>query len=85
MPAKKRLPRRRAGKSPKNRGAELLRLWREGKGLTQPQASRLLGFAYDLVGFLERGYRKPGIRAAVKLQDRVGVPIDAWLKPGSAR
>ncbi len=63
----------------------MLRSWRKKRGLSQFDASKELGFTYDMIGLMERGYRRPKVAVAIQLEQVAGVPVGAWLKPASER
>lgn len=65
-----------------SKGAESMKRWREAKGLTQLDMSQLLGTYCTVVSMYERGHRKPGIVAAMKIEDVTGGAVTArmWVE-----
>lgn len=59
-------------------GSELLREWRIKGKLSQAKAAVCLGIAQGFVSRLEAGRSEPGVRVALLLQRKAGVPCDSW-------
>lgn len=62
-------------------GAIALRRWRVGRNLTQFQLSGLLGLRYDKAARLERGYTRPTLVLATRMEDVCNIAIRLWLQP----
>lgn len=67
-------------------GAQLLRRWREQRGLTQEEAGRLIGVDLVRVSKFERGALRPGRRNAGRIEQatRGVVPVTSWDEPAAA-
>ena len=61
-------------------GSRRLSAWRQLKGLTQRQASHILGVDQGFLSRMERGLAKPGRRLAAKIESLTegSVPFLAW-------
>lgn len=71
---------------PLNRGARLLREWRERAGLTQFQAAVELGIDPSPLSKFERGRRLPGFTTIKKIAEKTQgfVTVDAWAEEEEA-
>lgn len=59
-------------------GSELLRRWRERKGLSQETAAEKLGVRQATLSRYESGARAPRLPEALRIRDVAGVPLEAW-------
>lgn len=62
------------------RAAELLRAWREKRGLNQSQAARVLKVTQACLSDYERGEKSPGVVRALEIERLTGkaVPVKSW-------
>jgi len=61
---------------------DLLRKWREKKGLTQTDAAKLLGMAQGVLSSYESGEREPSVGRALEIAKRTrgAVPVESWAE-----
>jgi transcriptional regulator with XRE-family HTH domain len=62
------------------RAGELLRRWRDKRGLNQTEAAEALGFSQACLSDYERGKKSPDVLRALAIADRTegSVPVRAW-------
>jgi transcriptional regulator with XRE-family HTH domain len=60
-----------------NKGAKMLKKWREANGLDQAAVAKRLGTTRVEVSRLENGHR-PGLKRALKLLHVCNIPVEAW-------
>jgi transcriptional regulator with XRE-family HTH domain len=60
-------------------GAELLKAWMGRMGLNLTQTAAELEMQLPYLSMIASGKRNPGLRAAVKIERRTGIPAEAWL------
>ena len=65
---------------------DLLRAWREAKGLTQTAAAELIGVSQPSYSDYENGKKFPRIENAIKIAGTTdgAVPVAAWARTGGA-
>jgi transcriptional regulator with XRE-family HTH domain len=61
-----------------SKGALAFRQWRRQTGTSQLQASTLLG--YDKLTRLERGYQRPSLPVAIRIQQLTDIPPTLWME-----
>lgn len=69
---------------PSNKGSDLLRSWRVGRGLTQLQAAVHLGTTPSRISLLEGGKMTPTLTNAFAFEDATDgeVPARSWTEDG---
>lgn len=60
---------------------EILRLWREHKGVSQEELGRRAGMSANSISFLERGERKPRNSTRRVLADALGIKPEELAHP----
>jgi len=65
----------------KTRGGVLLKAWRDERGFDQMKAAVELGLHVSIISRLENGSGGLSLAKAAVLNDRVGIPMRAWLEP----
>lgn len=60
-------------------GVEQLKDWIARRGFNQTQAAEYLGFDNPYLSQLINGKRSPGLANAVKIEEKTGIPVEAWL------
>jgi transcriptional regulator with XRE-family HTH domain len=62
---------------------DLLRAWRDGRGLSQQEAAELLGVSQASVSDYERGVKSPDVDRALRIAETTdgSVPVESWRKP----
>jgi Predicted transcriptional regulators len=68
------------GTSPKDIGKRIVAL-REALGYNQAQFAELVGLTQPAMSNYEKGFRRPDIDSAIKIQLRTGATLD-WLYMG---
>lgn len=76
------LPRRGFGPN-YNRGAQLLALALQARGLSQNRANKLLGTASGMMARWLYGDRRPSLAMAVRCLELFGIPVEAWHQPAN--
>lgn len=68
-------------------GSSLLRAWRDGLGLTQIQAAKLLDMDFVQYSKHETGRRRPGLRRALLIErvTKGKVPCKSWMDAAPRR
>ena len=61
-----------------NKGARLLRAWRERRGVTQTAASEIIGISQSRYSRYENGEAVPSREPALLIRQAARVPVDAW-------
>jgi len=62
-------------------GGAMLRRWRQGEGLSQAKAAKMLGIAQSSYSAVETGKRQPTKQQAAKLGKVAGISPDDWTTP----
>lgn len=62
----------------KNKGAALLKAWREKRKLSQAQLATRLGVSQPSLSSWERGKYRPSILAAARITRVTRVPVSSW-------
>lgn len=57
-----------------------LKIWRENKQMTQQELAAAARLHVQYISDIERGKRKPGMRAATRIRDVTGgvISLDMW-------
>lgn len=60
-------------------GADQLRDWLTRRGFNQREAADYLGLEQSFMSLMINGLRSPGLTLAVRIHERTGIPVAAWL------
>lgn len=60
-------------------GRERLQQWLDRSRLSQRALARLLGFHFTHVSQILSGRRNPGLANAVLIEQKTGIPVEAWV------
>lgn len=62
------------------RAGELLRVWRDKRGLNQSAAAEVLGFSQACLSDYERGVKSPDVVRAIEIArlTKGAVPVESW-------
>lgn len=59
-------------------GPEQLRDWLERRGFNQEEAARYLGIDASVMTKLVNGTRNAGLKIALIIERKTGIPVEAW-------
>lgn len=60
-------------------GPQLFREWMERSKMNNARASEYLGLDKSVVTKLASGLRSAGLKIAVHLEQKTGIPVEAWV------
>jgi DNA-binding XRE family transcriptional regulator len=66
-------------KQPQPSGREQLENWIVRRRMTQEEAAQFVGLSRPRFNQILNGVRRPGLEAAVRLEDATGISIRSWL------
>lgn len=61
-----------------NDGCTRLRAWLTRSKLNQFDGAALIGIPYAVFNKFVLGVRRPGLTNAVKIEQKTGIPVEAW-------
>lgn len=61
-----------------NKGGDQLRERREELGKTQRELAEMLGIASTEISDYENGLRRPGLKRALEMEKKIGLPAEVW-------
>ena len=68
-----------------DRVVRLLREERKRKGLSKYEVERRAGLSQQMIGYVERGLRKPSLETALRLADGLGLDLAEVIKKAKAK
>lgn len=62
-----------------------IRFMREQKGLNQTQLGELVGVEQSMIGYIERGIKRPSVELLARIAECLGVKMDDLIRKEEVR